>query len=138
MTNDASTELKSTGKHINRIQTSQDSLFWTIIFWKNASYLSIKYICTHMSLRQTIFVWDEISCFRHIYPQQNWLNQKNLNSFRRRLERELWHKLLSYNLVVMGSSHENSLLQCRIKLHIIDSFLRPHIDRKFVHRTAIF
>lgn len=45
-------------------------------------------------------------------------------------------KLLLCDLVVMGSSSGNSLLQCRVRLHIIDPFSGPFIGGNFMHRNA--
>lgn len=47
-------------------------------------------------------------------------------------------KLLLYDVKVMGSSRENNLLQCRVKLRTIDFFSGLRIDVSFVHRTALF
>lgn len=46
-------------------------------------------------------------------------------------------KLLPCDLEIMGSSHRNNLMQSKIRLCTIDSFLRPHIGGCFVHRTAL-
>lgn len=52
-------------------------------------------------------------------------------------------KLLLCDLTVTGSSHDNNLLQCRIRLRTIDPmwsdpFPGLHIDRNFVHWTDPF
>lgn len=47
-------------------------------------------------------------------------------------------KLLPYDLKVRGSSHENDLLLCRIRLHTIDPFPRLHIGKSFVHQAALY
>lgn len=52
-------------------------------------------------------------------------------------------KLLQYNLKITGSSHGNSLLQCKVRLLTkelmwFDSFPGPRIGRSFVHQPALW
>lgn len=46
-------------------------------------------------------------------------------------------KLLPCNLMVMGSSHGKSLLQCNGTLRTIDPFPKPCIGKSFVYRVAL-
>lgn len=47
-------------------------------------------------------------------------------------------KLLLYDLEIMGSNLGNILLQCKVRLRIIDSSLEPHNSGNFMHWATFF
>lgn len=73
-----------------------------------------------------------------IWSENFEFNINNMNVIILKESLDVMVKLFPYDLVVTSSSHKNCLLQCRVKLRIIDPSPESHISRSFVHRDALY